>query len=70
MFLDVIFLLGTYIEPVLEKGMKGFSIDHECPYYKEKSFFCKNTQTADLWIEAIRKEAQYKDINSKYNKDK
>lgn len=66
--LDLIFLNGIYVEPVMEKGLKGVRLFHECEYFKERVFLNKNPLEADKWLAAIRAEAEYYDFNQKYEK--
>lgn len=54
LYVDVIFLNGVYVDPIMIKGFKGFHLFHECEYFKERIFFHKDNKEADKWLEAVR----------------
>jgi hypothetical protein len=64
----VIFLDGVYVESLTEKGKKGVVIFHECEHFKEQTFFHKDPIEAEKWVKAIQNEAQFFDINEKYER--
>lgn len=57
-----------YVEGIMEKGRKGIIIFHECDYFKEQLLFHKDGLEADKWVKAIQEEAQFFDINEKYDR--
>lgn len=67
-FIDVIYLNGLYVEPYFTKGIKGFRIFHDSEYFKEKVFYHKDQKLIDIWINKVKLQAAYYDINKKYQK--
>lgn len=39
--IDVIFLNGIYVDPLMEKGFKGFHLSHESEYFKTRTYLHK-----------------------------
>jgi serine/threonine protein kinase len=52
----------------MEKGLKGLVIFHESDYFKQKLYFHKVSIEAEKWVKAIAEQAQFFDINEKYER--
>lgn len=67
-FVGVIYLNGLYIDSYFTKGIKGFRIFHNSDYFKEKVLYHKDAKYLDKWIEEVKSQAFYYEVNKRYEK--
>lgn len=55
LFSEIICLDGLCVEQIVNKEEKkyGFEISHKEKVYKSKTFFCKDCESHEIWIDKL-----------------
>jgi serine/threonine protein kinase len=64
----VIYLDGIYVDTYFSKGLKGLRLYHDSDYFRERTLHHKDQRTMDLWLKAAKQQAQFIDINQRYQR--